>query len=70
MVNIERVAEESLAQKAGLLAADKIVKLNGRDIHSRHALIRLTRSLDWGSVATLTIIRGGKPREIKIELLQ
>lgn len=68
VVHITKVGEESLAAKAGVLADDYITHLNSQEIHSRHTLIRLTRSLAWNSTATLSVLRDGKKKDFQIEL--
>jgi uncharacterized iron-regulated protein len=70
VVHIIKVVDDSLAAKAGLLAEDQIIQLNGQTISSRHMLVRLTRSLDWGDMATLTIVRAGEEKSFAIELVQ
>ncbi len=69
-VTINKVGKDSPAMKAGLLAKDRIIRLNGRPISSRHTLVRLTRELEWGVVATMTVVRDGAEMDVEIELVQ
>jgi uncharacterized iron-regulated protein len=67
-VQIKSVFEGSIAAKHGLKPEDKITHLNGQEITTIKRLIWLTKSLEWDTTATLTIIREGDEQKIELEL--
>jgi uncharacterized iron-regulated protein len=69
-VQIKSVIEGSIAAKHGLKPEDEITHLNGKEITTIKRLIWLTKSLEWGTTATLTIIREGGEQKIELELVR
>jgi len=63
-VAIEKVAEGSPAEKAGLQIGDVIVRLNNEDVTSIRKLSRLLGEVSPDHQAKLTVVRGGSEREI------
>ncbi|MDM7997435.1 MAG: PDZ domain-containing protein [Acidobacteriota bacterium] len=58
-VKILRVEEGSPAQKAGLIAGDVILKLDGRDIKNAMQFIQLVQNTPVGSRVNLDLVRQG-----------
>lgn len=67
-VVIAQIQADSPAARAGLKIKDRIQRLNGHDITNRHLFVRLTRALQWGDVAQVTIQRDGKIRAFSVAL--
>lgn len=60
---IDRVVENSAAQSAGLMAGDKVLSIDGKEMESFEA-IRRTVALSSGGAMVLRIDRGGSEMEI------
>ncbi|MBF0620425.1 MAG: ChaN family lipoprotein [Magnetococcales bacterium] len=58
-VVITSVSENSIGEKLGLNAQDRIIKINGMSITGRHMMVRLIRSLEEDSVLSVTFEREG-----------
>ncbi len=65
---IAQVMKESPADKAGLKVGDIIVALNGRKLESVRDLQFSIMKTKPGTVVTLTVIREGKKRNIKVKV--
>ena len=65
---ITRVAEDSPAAEAGLLANDVIVGFNGQSVESIRALGRLVRETPAGRSVELDVIRDGRNRQLSVEI--
>lgn len=63
-VAVEKVVEGSPAEKAGLLAGDVIVRINGEDVTSARKLTRLVGEIAPDHTARITVVRGGAEREL------
>jgi serine protease Do len=67
-VAVERVLENSPAEKAGLQANDVIVRFNGEDVTGTRKLTRLISEVAPDHQARLTVLRGGSEREITVTI--
>jgi len=67
-VAVEKVADKSPAQAAGVQAGDVIVKFNGEDVTSARKLTRLVGEVDPEHQATLTVLRGGREQNITVTI--
>jgi serine protease Do len=65
---IAQVAPSSPADKAGLKEGDVVLAFNGTEIEVPTDLTWLASTSGAGSVATLSVLRQGKEREIKVTL--
>lgn len=65
---VSTVQPGSGAEKAGIVPGDVITAFNGRKIGTREDLPPLVGPLPAGSKATVTLIRDGKPRDVKVTL--
>ena len=63
-VAVEKVMENSPAEKAGLQSGDVILKFNGEEITSVRKLTRLISEVAPDHQARITILRNGSEREI------
>jgi serine protease Do len=64
------VEEGSPAAKAGLEAGDVILKLDGRVIEGSADLSRSIRAMKPGTKATLNVWRGGKTRDVTLQVAE
>lgn len=62
------VEENSPAQAAGVRQHDVLRKLDEQLLVNEEQLVTLVRMRKPGDVATLNLIRGGKPRAVKVQL--
>lgn len=67
-VAIEKVSENSPAEKAGLQNGDVIVRFEGTEVTSVRKLTRLISEVAPDHQATLTVLRGGREMEIKVTM--
>ncbi len=67
-VKISGVMPGGLGARSGLKKGDRIVALNGQKTPISHTLVRLIRKLKWGDRVTVTVRRGGRVLEKKIDL--
>lgn len=65
-VVVTAVAEGSPAQKAGLQVKDVIIAYNGARLESRQQLTRMVGETPAERTVTLSILRGGAAKEIKL----
>ena len=64
-VGVQSIAPDTPAQRAGLLAGDKIAAIDGLHLHSVDALLAYLRDAG-GKPATLTVLRGTAVRSIQV----
>ncbi|MBF0271008.1 MAG: ChaN family lipoprotein [Magnetococcales bacterium] len=62
------IQEESPAARAGLKSGDRLLRLNGREISTRHALVRLLQGVSQGSPVRLQREREGRTAEIELPM--
>lgn len=67
-VLVEKVHENTPAEKAGIKAGDVIVKINGRDIDTANRLRRVLSTYDPGDEIQVEIIRDGSRRTFSAQL--
>jgi putative serine protease PepD len=65
---IGSVSEGTPAAKAGLLAKDAIIAINGRPIDGANSLVGTVRALRPGTQVKLSVVRGDKTQEITVTL--
>ena len=65
---VEDVSSGGPADKAGIKTGDVIRKLNGQTVESSGQLTAIVTEMNPGSVATLDVLRDGKPMTIKVTL--
>ncbi len=63
---VGNVEDDSPAAKAGLLAGDVIVKIDGRPVEGSADLSRAIRGMHPGNKVHLSVWRGGKTRDVTI----
>jgi serine protease Do len=67
---VSSVTPKGPAEKAGVKSGDIILKFDGRDIDSMHALPRMVAEAEVGKKSTLTLWRKGKEETVNVELGQ
>jgi C-terminal processing protease CtpA/Prc len=65
---VSEVEKDSPAEKAGLKAGDVVLKVNDDDVADAGDLTHAIRSYDPGTEVTLSILRNGKKKSIKVSL--
>lgn len=65
---VTKVIHKSPAEKAGLKPGDVIIKYNGKEVKDSHQLSILVSSTKPGTKVTLTIIRNGREKELKVKI--
>ena len=65
---IERTVPESPAEKAGLLPGDQIVAIDAKEVARLKEFQAALLEKGWGKEVTLTILREGKKKEIRVIL--
>lgn len=68
-VLIQGVTNGSPAEKAGLKAGDRIVKINGKKVDNRQELAAVTAKLKPGRKIKLSYLRGDKTTEVEVKLV-
>jgi len=69
-VIIEKVMEDSPAEKAGLKPLDIILKIDGKEMNSSNEVQNAIALRKPGEIVTLSILRDGKPMKIQVKLGQ
>ncbi|MBF0295501.1 MAG: ChaN family lipoprotein [Magnetococcales bacterium] len=64
-VLVTMVMPDSLAERMGLRAGDRLLALNGQPLTSRHALARRVRGLSPGTELMLRVEREGREEELR-----
>jgi regulator of sigma E protease len=65
---ILQVAKDSPAQAAGIMAKDKVVRINGEDIHSWQGVLEHVKAFNPKSQGLqVTVLREGKERDFEIK---
>jgi serine protease Do len=67
---VQDVSPDGPAEKAGLKPGDVVRKVNGQTVDSGHQLTEAVTNLSPGAVASLEILRDGKPMTIKVTLAE
>ena len=67
---VEDVSPDGPAEKAGLKPGDVIRKVNGQTIDSAHQLTDAVTGISPGAVASLDVIRDGKPLNLRVTLVE
>ena len=70
IVEIDKVIEDTPAEKAGLLAGDKIMKIDGKKIESSKLVGKLIGKKDVGDKIEIEINRDGKTKKINCEIAE
>ena len=65
---INEVTKNSPGDKAGLKSDDVVVSLDGKKVESSSGLSRNVALRPPNSTVTLSIVRGGKPQDVKVSL--
>jgi len=65
---IEKVLPGSPAEKAGLLPDDQFVAVEGKEVSKVKDIHHALEQKGWGNNITFTIYRGGKQKEITVQL--
>src|SRR5438132_172340 len=65
-VTISNVRPDTPAEKAGLQTEDTITAVNGKPVKSGDELVSLISATKPGNKIALTVMRGGKPKEINV----
>jgi membrane-associated protease RseP (regulator of RpoE activity) len=67
-VRIQKVVEDSAAERAGLQKGDVIVSLNGQSVEDPVGLTRAIRGLEPGDSTNVEVLRDGQSRTLSAEL--
>ncbi|MDA2916038.1 DegQ family serine endoprotease [Nitrospinae bacterium AH_259_B05_G02_I21] len=65
---VAEIVEDSPAQKAGIKRGDVIIKFNGAEIKTMDVLPRRVAATKPGKKATVTILRDGKKKSLKVTI--
>jgi putative serine protease PepD len=65
---IEEVTSGAAADKAGLKPGDAVVAVDGEPVDGQLSLVAQIRERDVGEDVTLTVVRDGQRRELKVTL--
>lgn len=65
---VAKVTPGYCAEKAGILAGDYIVELDGKEVTTMNDLTRILRRLDPGTVTTVVVLRGNRLITLEITL--
>ncbi len=65
---VAEIVEDSPAQKAGIKRGDVIIKFNGTEIKTMDVLPRRVAATRPGKKATVTILRDGKKKSLKVTI--
>lgn len=69
-VIVEKVMEDSPAEKAGLKPLDIILKIDGKEMNSSNEVQNAIALRKPGEIVTLSILRDGKPMKVQVKLGQ
>ncbi|QYO67554.1 S1C family serine protease [Leptolyngbya sp. 7M] len=67
-VGVEKVSADSPAERAGILAGDVIVRVNGEEVTSTQKLSRMIGEIAPDHTARITVLRGGSERELSVTI--
>lgn len=67
-VIISKVQADSPAEKAGLKEEDVVLKFNGKEVSNNTELSTMVASTSPGTEVTLTVLRDGKEKNIRVKL--
>src|SRR5580658_3950560 len=67
-VLVDSVNPGGPAEKAGMQTGDVILQVNGKDVNDPNNLRNEIAGFAPGAEATLTILRDGKPRQVRVKL--
>jgi len=67
-VSVQSVTADGPAARAGLLAGDVIVRLNGQSVATTAEFVPLVRKMEPGMEAKLTVLRAGSEKEIPVQV--
>ena len=70
MVVIQSVAEGSRAARAGLLAGDTLIAINGNEVSAYEDVTSIVKASSVGDILTFQIYRDGKLTEAKVEVFE
>jgi serine protease Do len=65
---VNKVVEDSPADKGGIKRGDIIIKVNSEKVKDISHLQKLVKSMDPGKIARLTLFRDGRQKEVKIKI--
>jgi len=65
---IADVTKGDPAEKAGVMAGDVVIKINGKEIEDSRELVNTIGRMNPGENITLTVLRGKKQKDIKVLL--
>jgi hypothetical protein len=68
VARVQKVAEGSIAAKAGLIVGDELTRLNGQPLSSIADVSWVLHRADESATLGATVLRDGKERNIRIEL--
>ncbi len=66
-VTVSKVLQDGPADKAGIKEGDRIRKLNGEKVTDGAGLLKLAAELTAGKEVTLSVVRGDRTQEIRIQ---
>lgn len=69
-VYVEEVEKDSPAEKAGIMKADIITKIEGKNVSSVNELNRIKYNYNIGDTVKLTISRNGAEQEVQVTLVE
>ena len=65
---VESVAKDSVAEQAGLLASDLVLRIDGREIGSAEDLYDYIYTQATSDTVTLDVLRSGRPVRLKLKV--
>lgn len=69
-VYVESVEENSPAEKAGILQADIITKIEGKEIKNVNELNKIKYTYNIGDTVNLTLVRNGQEMDVQVTLVE
>jgi Do/DeqQ family serine protease len=67
---ISKVIKDSAAEKAGLMAGDVVIGVNGKPVNTSSELRNSIGLLPVGETVTLDVVRDGKSRSVKVTIAE